>query len=768
MSTRDLANISSFSFSYPSGEPPTPLRTPTSATFAQSSFETPKAETSFYDPRVTWSTTDPWATSPDVIKATRSLVYKTPTKSPIISRDLKRPLSGQDLQAELASHVHHLSPNPSLSLPPVEPARQLSSSPNPTSTSAAKRVCQRTPETTLTLNTALEEDTRLAMRSAGSMQTPPPTSTSASRRKAQQAQVAKLVRSPGAGGRRMSSPNTAKKVTIDIMSAEVEASPNLFPGLQFSPDVFGDFSMAGPATAPVYPQHKLFWDPDQNTNDMNIDFPTDNAFALGTGIHKTLDPFVSNYEQTSITHDPSVSSFHRVSTNDGDIMGLSLSASTVTVNQSAFLSASSHLSKGSSQSKTHGNAVDPSLLFSSPGRLAEHADIPSLQPDRSENLQPYAHQLRDAQIEREIKATRKPKRRRGPELDSPAVKAALQTLRDEKDSQLGITENSLNNIVVASTTEGRTRKARTPLGLSESHLHRSYSPGKQRKPSQLNPQINARQSRKTSAVTLTIDANGRAKTETRGSIDKVGLEHGMDVDNVSERSESDSSSDDARMIMSQPQYFGFPAPKQQQPKLGRFATDSKTHSQRSSDTSTFASRHNAPSLPVSEAPKRQVTSNLSSITHSRNPSYAHEFIHAPSPTTISDAMNGEMESEVETVRDSDDGKGDAQSELKKIIENKVRKQANGRPWGSRLKKHSMAQQGQIHPAFGSRVHPHTSYQGLAPNSGRGQETYSNISPTTITDPDLATPSTGRDSQRGESTRCVCHITDADDQLMILW
>ncbi|KAK8088699.1 PHD-finger domain-containing protein [Apiospora hydei] len=43
----------------------------------------------------------------------------------------KRPLSADDLAVEIASHVNHFSPNPSLSLPPVDPARRLQSSPGP-------------------------------------------------------------------------------------------------------------------------------------------------------------------------------------------------------------------------------------------------------------------------------------------------------------------------------------------------------------------------------------------------------------------------------------------------------------------------------------------------------------------------------------------------------------------------------------------------------------------------------------------------------------
>ncbi len=45
----------------------------------------------------------------------------------------------------------------------------------------------------------------------------------------------------------------------------------------------------------------------------------------------------------------------------------------------------------------------------------------------------------------------------------------------------------------------------------------------------------------------------------------------------------------------------------------------------------------------------------------------------------------------------------------------------------------------------------------------------NASPTTITDPDLATPSTDRGSHASSgSTRCICNSSSPDGHLMIQW
>lgn len=47
-------------------------------------------------------------------------------------------------------------------------------------------------------------------------------------------------------------------------------------------------------------------------------------------------------------------------------------------------------------------------------------------------------------------------------------------------------------------------------------------------------------------------------------------------------------------------------------------------------------------------------------------------------------------------------------------------------------------------------------------------TATDISPTTVTDPDLATPVSERDSQLSESTRCICNVPDSGGHLMIQW
>lgn len=760
------------SFSDRGGEPPTPTQTPTSATFLHTSFEPPKEESSFYDPRVTWNTADPCASSPDFLKTPKYLAFATPKGSPSLGESSgKKRFSGKIIEDEIASHVHHLSPSPSLKFPPVEPSRQLSSSPNPSlSSSSTKRSCQRTlKQASIPSKLGLDEDIEQTMRSASSMQTPPPTSTSASRRNSKQAQTAKLAKQSAASARRMSTPIGPKNKAVDTMSSQIEGSPLQLGSLQFSPDGFG-FPLSGPATAPIYPQQKLFWDPDQNTDGMNIDFPAEDPFTLsfGLGTQKGLDPFISLGEQSAASQLPASSSFNNFNPRSSDITDLALSIGLGSGNQADFLTSSGLMIRSTSTTKLPGKGVNPSLLFGSPSRLL--AQSTSAQVHHNDTLQPYAHQIGDAQIQDELRSNRRAKKRRKPEADSPAVKAALQTLRDENNhTEVGEKANDRTAFLVR---KSRSRNNRVSFQSSEifkksaraSHSD-SHRPGM------------ARQPKKRPVVTLTIDSHGRAKTETKTVFDddRSTSNARMELDTPSEDSETTSSSGSTAMILSRPQSFNPPNQKHRNPKIARFATDSKIHSQKSSYASTLASGNNANILPVLENQNRQRATGHASINGGQGRSYPKKSINpVSSPTTIPDDMNDmrdndgvvEIDSEVETAITSEEDRGDAQYELKKIIQNRAHDRAAIR---------SGLTKGQMCKAHDDNFHrdpiaPHSYSRTLAAgnDNGRAQRVYDSISPTTMTDPDLTTPSTGRESHVSDSTRCVCHLSEIEGELMILW
>lgn len=584
------------------------------------------------------------------------------------------------------------------------------------------------------------------MRSAGSMQTPPPTSTSVSRRKIQQAQAAKLAKQPAATGRRMSSPGIGSGDTAETTVPHVDTSPG-FPSLQFSPEVF-NFPNPGPATAPVFPQQKLFWDPEQNQDAMNLDFSGNDGFALGIGIDKNLDPFVSGPDPNTPSRPPS-SSFQALEGSQDDLAVFPVSAKVP--------------AKKFSKSRLAASVVNPSMLFSSPGHSSELSNIPSSQVDIDSTLQPYAHQIQDAEREIEILGSRKSKRRKGTEVDSPAVKEALATLRDE-DTDRPPVRRSITDSVLQSFDDTHVKAALRERKAME--RQRQISASRHQRNRRLSPYKSAQSPQKRTTLTLTIDSSGRAKTETKVVKPDAGpsCDSIMDLDSASEEDESSTTSDDMDIATSQRQSFGFAKKKANRGKLTRFALDSKTHSQKSSYASTFAS---SSTFSGPKPIKHQVMSNLSS--HFDDPSLLPlppSDDRASSSTVISDRLDGRdtHESDTGTTIDSDDPKGDAQSELKKIRQQRQHSKSRQVSQSTQQKNRSF----QYPNPLSTKPAQTFPYAGnLTPNHG-AQDPF-NISPTTITDPDLTTPNSAGDSHvSSEATRCVCRGTESDGDLMILW
>lgn len=563
-----------------------------------------------------------------------------------------------------------------------------------------------------------------------------------------------MAKQSAASVRRMSTPTGVKKT--EPLASQVEESPFQLGGLQFSPDGFV-FPTAGPATAPVYPQHKLFWDPDQNTDGMNIDFPTDDPFTFGLGAQKGLDHFVCTGEQ-AVSQLPS-SSFNDFNLRGSSMTDVLMSVDLGTNHEPDILPASGLMIKGSS-TKFLGKGVNPSLLFSSPRALPTQTTTAPVHPNDA--LQPYAHQIRDAQLENEQNLNRKTKKRKKPQVDSPAVKAALQVLREGNDliSDDEMTTDGVNGLIPHS----RSRKNRVSF-------HSSDVPKKALRSSQSDARrLGLARPKKPPVVTLTIDADGRAKTEAKTVSDDESSSKALtDMDSASEESETSSSSGGTVMIISQPQSFSLPQPKHQNPKLARFATDSKTHSQKSSYASTLASSDTVKSVPIPEGPiPRKITSLAPGFDVEKRSRSKNAIARAPSSTTISEDMDSvmgndeglEVESGSETALTSDDERGDAQFELKRIVKNRAQDRAAMKT-GIRKGGYRSSATHENHMSF-------QGYSGsLPPGHGRSRNVYDNISPTTLTDPDLATPSTGKDSHNSD-TRCVCHVSEADGDLMILW
>ena len=591
----------------------------------------------------------------------------------------------------------------------------------------------------------LKASIETTVSSAGSMQTPPPTSTSASRRKAQQAQVARLVKdSASKGVRRLSLPAATEPDQQSPNHVLAQESPSHFPNLQFSPDGF-TFPMSGPATAPVYPQHKLFWDSEQSGSGMNIEMSMNDTFtAFDIGTSRNLDPFVSDNEQGNMLPFTTSPAFDPVESS----AGISRSGHGPALNQMNVSSSTAVVTQGSSGIKHRGTLVNPSLLFSSPSRATEAKDIPNLTNGASDDvLQPYAQQIRDAQIEKDLKS-RKQKRKRPPEYgDSPAVKAAIEALRedntDSTKSSPVVADSFFGALPIGGSQPGQDfplRKRLTP----DNHYHRRDSQ------SSLHRRKSDKVAAKRPAVTLKIDASGRAATQM--SVVKEGCGNKMDIDGESDSSDSNSSLSDGRMVISRQQSFSRPRSRQRQGRKDRFTDDPYSHSQKSSYASTFVSVNSGNVVP-----------RLRRTHVSKQPDYAHAQIQA----SQSSLRNDDNVSDADTEPDSEEDTGDAQSELRKVVRERALKNTKIRASWSAPKR-NLTEIGE--PIFSQDPVPNPYYSTRGMTSGHGhQDPHSNISPTTITDPDLTTPSSARESNiSNESTRCVCNTADGNGQLMIQW
>jgi hypothetical protein len=261
------------SFGTPNAQPPTPTQTPTSGQFPSPLFETPRNSSSF-DNRSGWTPTfaeeySVFNSTPGRLVGERHSFIDVATPGPTSHSVQNRQISG-DLEAELATHVHHLSPNPNLPLPPVSSSVQLPSSPGPYQTShnrfddsARKKVTPRKPRK------------RLEEAFSGQTATPPQTASKGSRKLAPKISTGTMQNDPQDQYGISGNPNQ----NTDFSS---------FPSS--SADIFG-FSLSAPATAPVFTNTKPFWDPDSSMGGMELDFTAEDANMFATGSHRISNSF---------------------------------------------------------------------------------------------------------------------------------------------------------------------------------------------------------------------------------------------------------------------------------------------------------------------------------------------------------------------------------------------------------------------------------------------------------------------------------------------
>ncbi|PVH96888.1 hypothetical protein DM02DRAFT_101925 [Periconia macrospinosa] len=351
---------------------PSPTSTPKSHTFTDSSLKTPKTDA--FPPSYFL---DAWSTP--VVNG-----HQTPAQTPCftLSTPIDRPSTSQSLQVRTPEdpdfHVNHFAAG-NLPLPPVDPARRLSSSPDPHLVKQAGFLQGS--------NHTLRP--RPVSMDTSQMQTPPPTRHATSRRS--------LQLSTGGNGNDVATPATvihqtpAQMPPVDGLFGQ---TPFGFPGLQFSPDLGQQFSTGPMSAPPLLPQSRLFWDHPNDSSQMDVEVPLTHD-PFGPTPHKmdgnnNWSTFQATPTANNTLNSQSFQALHEMSSTAGPMDSFTLT------------------SNGGDNSRPHSlispsGGVDPNMLFSfsSEGPAASFDSSFQMPQLQIKNRQPYATQLEDSLSEKE-------------------------------------------------------------------------------------------------------------------------------------------------------------------------------------------------------------------------------------------------------------------------------------------------------------------------------------------------------------------------------
>jgi hypothetical protein len=706
--------------------PLTPAKTPTSDAFEPNSPSSNTFESSFYDPRVTWDTANPCSSSPQA--------FTTPNSEPGGDSGEVEGDSNQEIDVELASHIHHPSPNPHLVLPPVEPSRQLSSSPGPGS---AKRTCIDVSEVEKERQ-GIESITTKTIRSRR---------TANSKSSGKQNKKETPASMADQRNRRMSASNVSQMGPPETPGRRVAASPQFFPSLQFSPDLF-QTPMSGPATAPAYPQNRLFWDPSSTGEDIPYQDP------FGPPHSDLVTPFTpSPVPSHGFQSAGSVSSAHAYDLPSSQATQVLAPPMSPSIDGSGFpapFTASPRLPAPAPD--------DPSMFLSSPARRFGPAPQPisSLSSNRPE-LQAYHHQVQESKREEELERAKKATTKRS--STSRTSKTVLKRPVSPSSSSRPGLKRSMTHTGVNESYPHQRRQSQVSFADSVSVLNDGARPSRGRRSSPLKPSsVSSYQGsdrappRTRTSLSFTIDKDGRAKTVVTQIPDRPASR--MDMDDESSGSETDSiDATDFDMIRSQKNSFAFPEQEEQNRQIERLRYQAKSHSKSSSYSSTIASS-------TSAHPSSRTSSAVSAPrprSHLSGDPYVKSMYDAQARRSFT-SSTVQIPNDDDTILDDEEDHGDAQHALRAMLKDRPRSVSTHIAHFPPPSSHMNAFQQQFHSSPPIPQHHQHSNYGIF-----------NASPTTITDPDLATPSTDRGSHASSSsTRCVCNSSSPDGKLMIQW
>jgi hypothetical protein len=318
-------------------------------------------------------------------------------------------------------------------------------------------------------------------------------------------------------------------------SRSMQQSPSLFPSLQLSPDLCANRFNSGPATAPIYPKQRLFW----NSTTMPFDEPSlpqqyQDPFQM------SLVDFSTSFASSStvVPHYPQREFF--LEEQPYDLPNIPRSVSFSRVDGTALpapFPTSPRLPAPPME--------NPSMFLSSPARRFGATDQGygqfgnALVPDRPA----YAHQIEESRREQEMKRMRRMealKRPVSPKKDSrPGLKRSLAHTGVRSDRALEIqTQTGRNSPAPADASRSFRPGQSSPLKTIADPVSRTLSTSR-------NSNI------KRGSLSLAIDENGVAKTVLTES------QADMDLDDALSSATDSSDESDFHILRSQHNSFAF-------------------------------------------------------------------------------------------------------------------------------------------------------------------------------------------------------------------
>ncbi|KIW04833.1 hypothetical protein, variant [Verruconis gallopava] len=680
---------------------PSPTSTPRSSALEQAPFQTPKCEPpshfldAFYTPRATGHQTP--AATPVVPNDSTIRLLRSPHTSP---------LTPQDPQF----HVNHYKVG-HLPLPPVDPARRLSSTPDSVKSSDNLKI-------TIVAPGSRQQE----LMEPFHLQTPPPTRDSSARREYAVVQSA-LATTPG----QMQPPGSMQTPIRQQQQQMTQQTPQFqtpaqLTQLQFSPAMF-QVPESTQASTSTLPNERFSWD----TQSPSFSFANEAMMSTQEGAFGQPHSMSPHFAQWQTPNLSGVSSQTDMQHSYSQPSQGADFWTTPTIHSQQVPSFSDTSSFASTVTTA---AVDPSMIssFSSPRKVDNASPVrPHITPQKIDTAlrQPYEHQTMESNREKELAKKAKQMHNRS-SAGSASISFGRPGLqRSNTDSGFRRPKLGFGDGSRASQLVDQVERRPSPLKRHSQLLLSAIPEAVRSRPK----------------TRLVIDEDGRARTETVETSDGLrNSQRGFDL-------WDDSSSDEEIVPNSQRNSFGM--------NPGSLQRRSSKHARTGSDTD----RYDPNKRPVSSASISSLASRLETTPLGKRSSKELNYRRFSS-----DSFSGSISTNNISPNKEDkmmnDGT-DAQAALKRIMESRPRRQEFSDSQAILDAHNQRWSQASIDLAKLSAIQEQaTSYDPF------GSTGNSSLSPTSGTDADILTPSTERSSRSTESTRCVCSATEIEGQLMI--